>query len=137
MKSRFMDVGPQVVILNEAGDMTAASAEFELVFDLDHPDVQGWLNEYIAWAKERGIKSPGGVGHQLRDYWVHGPGAAKIRWNTEGDGTRCIKHLRKYVGVRAGGLQHLGHLACHSLTKQGRHLWRRHKIASSARDSLW
>lgn len=73
-------------------------------FDLNNIDVQGWLNEYIAWAKERDVNIPGGPGHQLRDYWTRGPGAAKIRWGTEGDGTRCIKHMRKYVGVRAGGL---------------------------------
>lgn len=96
------------------------TVDFETVFDLDHPDVQGWLNDYIAWAKERGVKSPGKVGHQLRDYWVYGPGAAKIRWNTEGDGTRCIKHMRKYVGVRAGGLcQYYHQLA--TGTTMGRH----------------
>jgi hypothetical protein len=96
------------------------TVEFESVFDLDHPDVQGWLNEYIAWAQERGVKSPGSTGHQLRDYWVYGPGAAKIRWNTEGDGTRCIKHMRKYVGIRAGGLcQYYHQLA--TGTTMGRH----------------
>jgi 2'-5' RNA ligase len=59
---------------------------------------------FHTFAKERDVNLPGEVGHQLRDYWVRGPGAAKIRWNTEGDGTRCIKLLRKHVGTRAGGL---------------------------------
>jgi hypothetical protein len=108
----------------QAPELTPAvgsyTVDFETVFDLDHPDVQGWLNEYIAWAKERGVKSPGSMGHQLRDYWVYGPGAAKIRWNTEGDGTRCIKIMRKYVKNRAGGLcQYYHQLA--TGTTMGRH----------------
>ncbi|MFJ1539301.1 phage protease [Micromonospora chalcea] len=34
---------------------------------------------------------------RLRNYWVRGEGAAKIRWNTPGDFTRCVRHLRKHV----------------------------------------
>lgn len=41
---------------------------------------------------------------RLKRYWLRGVGAAKIRWNTPGDWTRCVKHLSKYVGVRARGL---------------------------------
>lgn len=33
----------------------------------------------------------------LRKYWLYGEGAAKIRWGTDGDFTRCVRHLRKYV----------------------------------------
>lgn len=33
----------------------------------------------------------------LKIYWTRGAGAAKIRWNTDGDFTRCVRHLRKYV----------------------------------------
>lgn len=33
----------------------------------------------------------------LRRYWLAGLGAAKIRWNTPGDWTRCVRQLRKYV----------------------------------------
>lgn len=36
-------------------------------------------------------------GDHLKDYWVAGPGAAKIRWGTPGDFDRCVTHLRKYV----------------------------------------
>lgn len=39
----------------------------------------------------------------LRRYWTTGPGAAKIRWGTRGDWTRCVKQLRKYMGPRAKG----------------------------------
>jgi hypothetical protein len=33
----------------------------------------------------------------LRAYWLHGKGAAKIRWGTPGDFTRCVRQLSKYV----------------------------------------
>ena len=35
---------------------------------------------------------------RLRNYWTKGAGAAKIRWGTPGDLTRCSKFLGKYVG---------------------------------------
>jgi 2'-5' RNA ligase len=40
---------------------------------------------------------------RLRDYWTRGKGAAKIRWGSPGDLTRCHKHLQKYVGPFAWG----------------------------------
>jgi hypothetical protein len=30
---------------------------------------------------------------RLHVYWVHGEGAAKIRWGTPGDFQRCVDHL--------------------------------------------
>lgn len=39
----------------------------------------------------------------LRQYWGSGQGAARIRWNTPGDFTRCTRQLRKYLGSRAAG----------------------------------
>jgi hypothetical protein len=42
---------------------------------------------------------------RLKEYWTHGVGAAKIRWGTKGDLTRCHTHLAKFVGpVMAWGL---------------------------------
>lgn len=38
-----------------------------------------------------------GSDRQLREYWVHGEGAAKIRWGEHGDFNRCVAHLGKYV----------------------------------------
>lgn len=40
---------------------------------------------------------PGQMPRQLLQYWVHGKGAAKIRWGTPGDFNRCVRNLRKYV----------------------------------------
>lgn len=35
---------------------------------------------------------------RLKQYWTHGKGAAKIRWGSDGDLTRCHRHLAKYLG---------------------------------------
>jgi hypothetical protein len=40
---------------------------------------------------------------KITEYWVHGAGAAKIRWGVTGSMKRCIRHLRKHV-VEPGGL---------------------------------
>jgi hypothetical protein len=61
--------------------------------------------------RESDVNLPVGGSHNLREYWVHGAGAAKIRWGTEGDGTRCIKHLRKYVRDPGGLCQEYHQLA--------------------------
>ena len=49
---------------------------------------------------------------RLRNYWTKGAGAAKIRWGTPGDLTRCAKHLGKYVGPQWawGTCQNLHHV---------------------------
>ena len=44
-----------------------------------------------------------GSDHNLRAYWTHGEGAAKIRWGTDGSFARCVRHLGKYV-TRPQGL---------------------------------
>lgn len=40
---------------------------------------------------------------RLKNYWLHGAGAAKIRWGMPGDWTRCNRNLTKYMGTRAKG----------------------------------
>lgn len=50
-----------------------------------------------------------GNAEKLRRYWVHGKGAAKIRWGTGGDWKRCVRHLSKYLGERAKGYCQLRH----------------------------
>jgi len=57
-------------------------------------DLQALTEE---WEKERDVNSGPGPGHNLRNYWLRGEGAAKIRWNTDGDWTRCVRYLSKYV----------------------------------------
>jgi len=40
----------------------------------------------------------------IKEYWVHGKGAAKIRWGTNGSFDRCVRHLRKYFPKNPKGL---------------------------------
>jgi len=50
-----------------------------------------------------------GNAEELRKYWTKGKGAAKIRWGTPGDWTRCVRNLSKYMGPRAKGYCQLRH----------------------------
>jgi hypothetical protein len=50
-----------------------------------------------------------GNAEALRRYWTVGKGAAKIRWGTKGDWTRCVRNLSKYMGPRAKGYCSLRH----------------------------
>lgn len=47
---------------------------------------------------------PGRMPQQLINYWVHGKGAAKIRWGTPGDFDRCVRNLAKYFPRNPQGL---------------------------------
>lgn len=40
---------------------------------------------------------------KLRAYWLRGEGAAKIKWGTPGDFTRCVRQIEKYMPGRAEG----------------------------------
>lgn len=55
----------------------------------------------IAAALPGGIKLSAeayGSDANLREYWTHGEGGAvKIRWGTDGDFKRCVRHLEKFV----------------------------------------
>src|SRR5215831_8975947 len=42
------------------------------------------------------VTNPSGT-ERLHQYWVHGEGAAKIRWGAPGDFERCVRHLGKYI----------------------------------------
>src|SRR5258708_4447270 len=48
--------------------------------------------------------SPGDAGatERLHEYWVHGEGAAKIRWGDPGDFDRCVRHLGKFISDPQG-----------------------------------
>jgi hypothetical protein len=54
---------------------------------------------------------------RLKEYWIHGEGAAKIRWGTKGDLSRCHNHLAKFVGpAMAWGLAQNYHKALFGMT---------------------
>lgn len=63
----------------------------------------------MAEAKAGGADRNRGQAEKLRRYWTVGEGAAKIRWGTDGDWTRCVEQLSKYLGPRAKGYCSLRH----------------------------
>jgi hypothetical protein len=94
------------------------------IYDLDHTLMVLWgpdpklMNFALEEAFEDNLESllsAGGAdrnrgnAEELRRYWTRGKGAAKIRWGTPGDWKRCVRHLSKYLGVRAKGYCQLRH----------------------------
>ena len=63
----------------------------------------------IALMAAGGVDKNRGNAEELRRYWLYGRGAAKIRWNTPGDWTRCVRQLSKYMGPRSKGYCALRH----------------------------
>jgi len=59
--------------------------------------------------KAGGLDRNRGGAEKLRRYWTVGKGGLKIRWGTDGDWTRCVKQLSKYLGPRAKGYCALRH----------------------------
>ena len=47
------------------------------------------------------VTNPEGT-ERLHQYWVHGEGAAKIRWGEPNDFDRCVLHLGKYIADPKG-----------------------------------
>lgn len=53
--------------------------------------------------------SPDPGATKLRNYWVRGIGALKIKWGVPGDFKRCVTEMTKHVGERAEGLCNIYH----------------------------
>lgn len=73
-----------------------------------------------------GLDRNRGNAEKLRRYWVHGEGAAKIRWGQPGDWKRCVRYLSKHLGPRAKGYCQLRHeeatgMATSTHAKRDRH----------------
>jgi hypothetical protein len=79
------------------------------VEDLSFMVLFGPNPEVMAIIAAGGADRNRGNAEKLRRYWVHGEGAAKIRWGQGGDWKRCVRHLSKYMGVRAKGYCQLRH----------------------------
>jgi hypothetical protein len=85
--------------------------------DQASPSVQASAYNFsILWDKRiepilaaGGLDRNRGKAEKLRRYWTTGKGAAKIRWGTPGDWTRCVRQLSKYMGPRAKGYCQLRH----------------------------
>lgn len=107
---------PVVALTGEAYDDVLAQVDLTST-STETPDVgvvssilsSLWQTKIDPLIAEGGADRNRGNAEKLRHYWLYGRGAAKIRWNTPGDWTRCYHHLVKYMGLRAKGYCALRH----------------------------
>lgn len=64
----------------------------------DEQELETWAGETVEITLDPATFS------NIREYWTHGKGAAKIRWGTDGSFDRCVRHLRKYFPRDPKGL---------------------------------
>jgi hypothetical protein len=67
-------------------------------------------------SKGRGSRSQRGNAATLRRYWTTGPGAARVKWGTVGDWSRCVREVSRFMGARAKGYCQLRHMAATGMT---------------------
>lgn len=85
-------------------------ADDDMVWDFPIGEIGETDEDEDGWQeKAGGLDRNRGGAEKLRHYWTRGEGAAKIRWRTPGDWTRCYHHLVKYMGPRAKGYCALRH----------------------------
>lgn len=91
-------------------DFFSAEDIFELLSteEMETLSNEGLLEHFVIQAAG-GLDRNRGNAEELRRYWTKGKGAAKIRWGTPGDWTRCVRQLSKYMGPRAKGYCQLRH----------------------------
>jgi hypothetical protein len=98
------DLKDAIQSIGRAEDPDAAKAHIKKrARDLGHEELipEEWA-AIVAAAFVKTEDGPGWLTHpvdtdRLRDYWVRGPGAAKIGWGTPGDFNRCRANLAKYI----------------------------------------
>jgi hypothetical protein len=96
-------------VLAQVDGASAVVAALEAMQDKMLMPLWGSRGEIVALVSAGGADRNRGNAEKLRRYWLYGKGAAKIRWNTPGDWTRCVRHLAKYMGPRAKGYCALRH----------------------------
>jgi hypothetical protein len=77
IKKRARALGKTDIIPADWANLTADGEEFKRG--------PGWITDPVPTSR-------------IHRYWTKGKGAAKIRWGTSGDFTRCRRQLLKYVG---------------------------------------
>jgi hypothetical protein len=73
---------------------------------------------------------------KLKRYWKYGRGGAKVRWNTPGDMTRCMRMLKKYMpkpGMSEGYCAKLHHEMTGTWPGDRRNVGRRGSVGASSR----
>lgn len=80
--------------VRDRGDTNGATAALLAPYDV-------CMTSYVFFADGRHAANTQGQfqgnAARLREYWVRGAGAARIRWGTDGDLTRCHREVRSEV----------------------------------------
>jgi hypothetical protein len=97
LASRLGPVRFDRVRLAFAGQYT----DIPLIDDGDGPDPEDFAEDSL---EVPNILMPvaAASADKLREYWVHGRGASKIRWGEKNDFYRCVKQLRRFVADPKG-----------------------------------
>lgn len=79
----------------------------------DEPDGRAWdrIREHLTLDEPNTAAT-----RQLKAYWKTGEGAARIRWGTDGDLTRCHRLVTKEAGADAATFDVWGY--CQNLHKE-------------------
>lgn len=83
--------------------------EFDMIFRRPAAEVPTAIIA-SAWAAEKESQTvaqetlQSRMPRQLQDFWLHGEGAARIRWGTEGSFRRCTNELREHFPANVEGL---------------------------------
>lgn len=99
-------------MLIEIDDIMAEPDDLYEASFLPEPEIEALLQDegcLEAMTAAGGADRNRGRAEALRRYWTVGKGGIKIRWNTPGDWTRCVRNLSKYLGPRAKGYCALRH----------------------------
>jgi hypothetical protein len=94
--------GPKQEIIDTYSPEFIGNLDKNMTFDENFKAV-------FAMAAAGGLDRNRGNAEKLRRYWTVGKGAAKVRWGTGGDWTRCVRQLTKYMGPRSKGYCALRH----------------------------
>ena len=90
--------GVEDIDLTDELDEDSIQALFDAMADDDFDVVDAiTLEAEAAHDAKADPDKPGGNAQTLRTYWVRGKGAAKIRWGTKGDFSRCVRLVSKYM----------------------------------------
>lgn len=90
LRVAFAGENVDIPLAGEGSDLSDADVDGLTDDDMPAVDESG---QVVAQQSRRVTRSDA----PLRRYWLRGKGAAKIRWNTPGDWTRCVRQLRRHV----------------------------------------
>lgn len=93
----------------ESGEDGVVGSVYTVLDQICRENQEAELLAMIAASPVRKAANKAAGAERLRQYWMKGEGALKIRWGTKGDWRRCVRQLTKYLGPRSKGYCNLLH----------------------------